>query len=376
MKRLPVIAITMGDPAGVGPEVCLRAVRDPRVRRFCVPLLVGDLEVLRRHARKMRLGGRLAAVSPAAIPEGALGPSAPAPVIDLANVAARHRVFGQVRAALGRAAGAYIECAVRLVLEGRAAAVATGPIHKEAFRAGGYAFPGHTEMLAHLCRGAGGGGGGRRPGGGGKREGAGEPVMMLAHGRVRIAHLSTHLPLRRAIGRIRRGRVLRVIRLLAGVLEGLDRRPPRIAVAGLNPHAGEGGLFGREEIEEIAPAVEDARAEGIDARGPEPPDTVFAKLRGRVFDGAVAMYHDQGHIAGKLMAFRFDAAGRGAVRGVNVTLGLPIVRTSVEHGAGFEIAGRGEADHASMVDALRLAARLVRSRAAGSQPRGGRAAAR
>ena len=171
--------------------------------------------------------------------------------------------------------------------------------------------------------------------------GAKRPVMMLARGRFRVAHLSTHLPLRKALRRVRRERILYVIRLFAEALEALDGRPPRLAVAGLNPHAGEGGLFGREEIEEIAPAIRRARGEGRDVAGPEPPDTVFAKLRGGLFDGVVAMYHDQGHIAGKLMCFRFDAQGRGAVRGVNVTLGLPIVRTSVEHGTAFEIAGRG-----------------------------------
>ncbi len=348
MKKLPLVAITMGDPSGVGPEVCLKAVRSPRVLRGCVPLIVGDLKVLRLHAKKMRLPGRLVPVSPEVLEGAALegtalegtGPSGVTPVLDLANVAARDRVFGRVRASLGRAAGAYIEVAVRLTRAGRVAAMATGPIHKEAFQAGGYPFPGHTELLAHLL-------------------GEGKPVMMLAHGRMRIAHLSTHCSLREALRRVKRRRILYVGRLLARTLERLDGRPPRIAVAGLNPHAGENGLFGAEEASEIAPAVRDLRAEGIDAEGPEPPDTVFAKLRGGQYGGAVAMYHDQGHIAGKMMAFRFGARGGGAVRGVNVTLGLSIIRTSVEHGTGFEIAGRGKADASSMVDAVVLAARMA-----------------
>jgi 4-hydroxythreonine-4-phosphate dehydrogenase len=310
------------------------------------------MAVLRLHARKMRLPGRLVSVTADGLPVAALKPSAPAPVLDLANVAPTDRVFGQVRASLGRAAAAYIERAVALARGGTCDALATAPIHKEAFQAAGYHFPGHTEFLAHLC-------------------GGGEPVMLLWHGRFRVAHLSTHLPLREALDVIRRGRIVRVGRAFAGALAPFCRRKPRIGVAGLNPHAGEGGLFGREEREEIAPAVRELRAQGIDARGPEPPDTVFAKLRGGLYDGVVAMYHDQGHIPGKMLCFRFDARGRGRVQGVNVTLGLPIVRTSVEHGTGFEIAGKGQADAASMVEAIVLAARLARGKA-----RPGRGAAR
>lgn len=345
MKKLPIIAITMGDPAGVGPEVCLKAVRSPKVRRCCVPVIVGDLEVLRLHAGKMRLPGRLAKVSAGPLPDRALGPSEPAPVVDLANVAPEDRVFGEVRPALGRAAAACIERAVALVQEGACGALATAPIQKEAFQAAGYNFPGHTEFLAHLT--------------------GGRPVMLLWHGRFRVAHLSTHLSLREALRRVKRARIVQVGRLFAGALAAFSRRAPRLGVAGLNPHAGEGGLFGREEIEEIAPAVADLRALGIEAQGPEPPDTIFAKLRGGLYDGVVAMYHDQGHIPGKLLCFRFGAGGRGSVRGVNVTLGLPIVRTSAEHGTGFDIAGKGVADPSSMVDAVVLAARLARGRGKG-----------
>lgn len=344
MSQLPIIAVTMGDPAGVGPEVCLKAVRSPKVRRCCVPLIVGDLEVLRLHARKMRLPGRLAAVAPGGLPVK-LGAEAPAPVLDLANVPPGERAFGEVRPALGRAAGEYVERAVKLVQEGACRAVATAPIQKEAFQAGGYNFPGHTEFLAHLT--------------------GGRPVMLLWHGRFRVAHVSTHLSLRAALRQVRRANIHRTGKIFADALRAYLGRPPRLGVAGLNPHAGEGGLFGREEIEEIAPAAGDLRAEGIDARGPESPDTIFAKLRGGLYDGVLAMYHDQGHIPGKLLCFRFDERGRGSVRGVNVTLGLPIVRTSVEHGTGFEIAGKGVADESSMVDAIVLAARLARGRGRG-----------
>ena len=268
------------------------------------------------------------------------GDPALTPVLDLENVAPKHRVYGKVLPELGAAAGRYIERAVSMAREGLVDAIATAPISKESLQAGGYDYPGHTEMLADLC-------------------GGGQPVMMLAHRGIRIAHVSTHCPLRAALRRVKRKRIVYVARVLDDALRRLDRKKARIGVAGLNPHAGEAGLFGREEIEEIAPAVADLREMGVDAHGPEPPDTIFGKLRGGYYAGVVAMYHDQGHIPGKLMCFRFDSEGQASVRGVNVTLGLPIVRTSVEHGTGYPIAGRGLADPSSMVDALLLAARMV-----------------
>ncbi|MCY4383564.1 MAG: 4-hydroxythreonine-4-phosphate dehydrogenase PdxA [Nitrospinae bacterium] len=339
MKRRPVIAMTMGDPAGVGPEVCLKAAQEASVQKKCAPLIVGDMAVLRKHARRMKIPARLKRVAD----EAKLaqdGDTEITPVIDLKNVASEHRVFGKVLPELGAAAGRYIEKAVSMARTGKVDAIATAPINKVSLQAGGYDYPGHTEMLADLC-------------------GEGQPVMMLAHRKLRIAHLSTHCPLRVALRRVKRKRIVYVARVLDDALRRLDRKTPRIGVAGLNPHAGEAGLFGREEVEEIAPAVADLREMGVDAHGPEPPDTIFGKLRGGYYSGVVAMYHDQGHIPGKLMCFRFDSQGQASVRGVNVTLGLPIIRTSVEHGTGFPIAGQGIADPSSMVDALILAARMV-----------------
>ena len=339
MKRRPVIAMTMGDPAGVGPEVCLKAAQEASVQKKCAPLIVGDMAVLRKHARRMKIPARLKRVAD----EAKLaqdGDTEITPVIDLKNVVSEHRVFGKVLPELGAAAGRYIEKAVSMARTGKVDAIATAPINKESLQAGGYDYPGHTEMLADLC-------------------GEGQPVMMLAHRKLRIAHLSTHCPLRVALRRVKRKRIVYVARVLDDALRRLDRKTPRIGVAGLNPHAGEGGLFGREEVEEIAPAVANLREMGVDAHGPEPPDTIFGKLRGGYYSGVVAMYHDQGHIPGKLMCFRFDSQGQASVRGVNVTLGLPIIRTSVEHGTGFPIAGQGIADPSSMVDALILAARMV-----------------
>ena len=339
MKRRPVIAMTMGDPAGVGPEVCLKAAQEASVQKKCAPLIVGDMAVLRKHARRMKIPARLKRVAD----EAKLaqdGDTEITPVIDLKNVVSENRVFGKVLPELGAAAGRYIEKAVSMARTGKVDAIATAPINKESLQAGGYDYPGHTEMLADLC-------------------GEGQPVMMLAHRKLRIAHLSTHCPLRVALRRVKRKRIVYVARVLDDALRRLDRKTPRIGVAGLNPHAGEAGLFGREEVEEIAPAVADLREMGVDAHGPEPPDTIFGKLRGGYYSGVVAMYHDQGHIPGKLMCFRFDSRGQASVRGVNVTLGLPIIRTSVEHGTGFPIAGQGIADPSSMVDALILAARMV-----------------
>ncbi len=338
MKRRPVIAMTMGDPAGVGPEVCLKAALEAKVQRKCIPLIVGDMAVLRKHARRMKIPARLTRVTDESKLPQYQG-TALTPVIDLKNVAPEHRVFGKVLPELGAAAGRYIEKAVSMVQAGWADAVATAPINKESLQAGGYDYPGHTEMLAALC-------------------GEGRPVMMLAHRKIRIAHLSTHCPLSVALRRVKRKRIVYVARVLDDALRLLDRKQPRIGIAGLNPHAGEAGLFGREEMEEIAPAVSDLREMGIDAHGPEPPDTIFGKLRGGYYGGVVAMYHDQGHIPGKLMCFRFDSQGQASVRGVNVTLGLPIIRTSVEHGTGYPIAGQGIADPSSMVDALIFAARM------------------
>ena len=342
MRRRPVIAMTMGDPAGVGPEVCLKAALEVGVRKKCAPLIVGDMAVLRKHARRMKIPARLARV-PDEETLAKYQDSARTPVVDLNNVAPAHRVFGKVLPELGAAAGQYIEKAASLARAGLVDAVATAPINKESLQAGGYDYPGHTEMLADLCV-------------------KGQPVMMLAHRKIRIAHLSTHCPLKVALRRVKRKRIVYVARVLDDALRRLDRKTPRIGVAGLNPHAGEGGLFGREEAEEIAPAVADLREMGVDAHGPEPPDTIFGKLRGGYYSGVVAMYHDQGHIPGKLMCFRFDTDGQASVRGVNVTLGLPIIRTSVEHGTGYPIAGQGIADPSSMTDALILAARLVGKR--------------
>ncbi|MGE5590485.1 MAG: 4-hydroxythreonine-4-phosphate dehydrogenase PdxA [Bacillota bacterium] len=334
---LPTVAITMGDPAGVGAEVIAGALAHPSVYDACRPLVIGDRRVMENAIRAM--GTRATLVGP----DELATPSA-FPLMDLANVDLNVARPGRVSADAGRAAWEYIQTSVRLARDGWVQAVATAPINKEAIKLAGIPFPGHTEMFGHLT-------------------GCDKYTMMLVDGDMRVAHVSTHVSLRRACDLVRRERVLEVIRLLHGAVSKLGIPEPHIAVAGLNPHCGEGGLFGQEEAEEILPAVADARALGIRAEGPIPPDTVFAKAFGGSYDGVVAMYHDQGHIPMKSRGFKFDSTGRLVeISGVNVTLGLPIVRTSVEHGTAFDQAGKGSANPESMRQAILLAAAMGGSR--------------
>jgi 4-hydroxythreonine-4-phosphate dehydrogenase len=235
----------------------------------------------------------------------------------------------------------YIQKAVALAQEGVVAAIVTAPIHKEAINKAGFHYSGHTELLAHLT-------------------GTKDYAMLLAHGTFRVSHVTTHTSLRRACDLIKRERVSTVIRLTRELLQQLGMDQPKIGVAGLNPHSGEDGLFGDEEKKEIAPAIEEAEKKGWKVEGPVPPDTVFTKLKGKQYDAVVAMYHDQGHIAVKLVGFSMKAAGSEWTKmsGVNVTMGLPIIRTSVDHGVAFGKAGEGRANPQSMVDAIKLALRL------------------
>ncbi len=244
----------------------------------------------------------------------------------------------------GRAAADYITRAMELARAGEVAGIVTAPINKEALRLAGLPYPGHTEMLAAFC-------------------GVREVAMMLVHGDMRVSHVTAHVALREACDLVTRARVLSVIRLTDAALRqmGLPRR--RIAVSGLNPHAGESGLFGKEEAKEISPAIAEARQEGIGAIGPLPPDSVFARHRAGQFDAVVAMTHDQGHIAVKTIGLLAEAPGRLRSAGVNVTLGLPIIRTSVDHGTAFDIAGKAVADSGSMVAAIRLAGQMARRQA-------------
>jgi len=340
----PTIAITMGDPLGVGPEVIAKAVRDERICDTCTALVVGDAEIMRHAAVAI---APTAAVRTMSAANQAVREPGVIPVLDLANARDIDLSKRQPTAAAGRAAGEAIARAARMALAGEVAAIVTAPINKEAMRLAGCERTGHTEMLAHLA-------------------GATGVAMLLIWQNMRVAHVTTHLALRDVPGAITTARVLRTIHLTDETLGRLGVARPRIAVAGLNPHAGESGLFGDEERLAIRPAVDEAGRAGLDVTGPLPPDTVFAQLRGGNYDAVVAMYHDQGHIAIKTLSFTPAAGERAAsMAGVNVTMGLPIIRTSVDHGTAFDIAGQGIASEQSMIEAILLAAQLARSGAGG-----------
>ena len=333
----PLLAITMGDPAGVGPEVVVSALARRRARARSRALVVGDSRALRRAAELLGRGFPARVVRSASETDQHPGRIC---LLDLENADPLTIPLGQVSAAAGGAAADYIMRAAELARAGEVAGIVTAPIHKEALRLAGVPYPGHTEMLAALCE-------------------AREVAMMLVHGDMRVSHVTTHVALRDACGLVTRCRVLSVIRLTNAALQRMGLPRPRIAVAGLNPHAGESGLFGDEEENEIAPAISDAAKEAISAIGPLPPDTVFARHRAGEFDAVVAMTHDHGHIALKTVGF-LARSGRGLrTSGVNVTLGLPIIRTSVDHGTAFDIAGKGVADPTSMVQAIHLAAQMA-----------------
>jgi 4-phospho-D-threonate 3-dehydrogenase / 4-phospho-D-erythronate 3-dehydrogenase len=327
----PILALTLGDAAGTGPELITRALADPEVRAVCRPVVIGDAATLRAAVKITGVPSTIRAIANAS--ETGDDPTS-IDVVDLANLDVDHLERGKVSAETGRAAYESIERAVQMTLRGETHAIVTSAINKEALHAAGYPFPGHTELLAELC-------------------GAQSVTMMLVAGKLRICHVSTHVSLVEAIARVRPKRILEVVQLAHDGVKQLGVAEPRIAIAGLNPHAGEGGLFGREEIEIIAPALEEARRRGFYVSGPYAGDTVFFRTLQGEFDCAIAMYHDQGHVAAKML---------GIWQGVNVTLGLPIIRTSVEHGTDFKNAGKGTGDPRSLVQALLLATNMARNR--------------
>jgi len=326
----PAIAITMGDPAGIGPEVCLKAAADPRVAAACAPVIAGSANVLSKVAEQLGLTLPQHVLSPAGI-EKDFAPPGPA-IIDIDNIAPGDFAPGEVSAACGKAAAEYITFAVEGAMTGRFAAVTTAPISKKALNEAGIAFPGHTEMLERLT-------------------GSGPPVMMLHGPRVTVSLVTTHIALRDVPAALDRGRIAQVIRLTHEGMSRILGRAPRLAVLALNCHAGEGGMFGDEEERIIGPAIETARGEGLDADGPLPPDSAFSGAALRRYDAHVCMYHDQGLAPFKALSFE---------EGVNVTLGIPIIRTSVAHGTAFDIAWQGKADPSSLIAALTLAARMAR----------------
>jgi 4-hydroxythreonine-4-phosphate dehydrogenase len=339
MSVLPRLLITLGDVAGIGPEVAVRAWLDPDLHALCRPIIVGNAVHLRRALQSLRLRAKVEELD--RLESLDLLPTANWPTCLFCLRGSEQELddvlLGQVDKAAGRAAYDFLCTAIDLTLAGQAAGIVTLPLHKEGLRAAGLAYPGHTEILA-------------------ERTGAKRHAMALhvpAHDRqagLTVTHVTLHVALRDVFGLLTIQSILDKIELTDTMLRRLLGHSPRLGVCGLNPHASDGGLFGDEERNTIAPAIEAARAQGIDATGPWPSDTLFVRAVAGEFDGVVAMYHDQGHIAIKLLA---------GYRAVNVSLGLPIVRTSVAHGTAYDIAGKGIADHKGLIEAARLAARLT-----------------
>jgi 4-hydroxythreonine-4-phosphate dehydrogenase len=327
-NALPILGLTMGDPAGIGPEICLKAMRSPVVRKRCVPVLFGDAGVLERVAKDALSG--LPVLRGADLPKVARI-NEPL-VVDCGALDAAKVTPGKISAACGRAGYIYIERAIRAALAGTIDGVVTAPIHKESLNLSGVKFPGHTEIFTALT-------------------GAKRSCMMLYSDKITVSMATTHIGYGEVPRKLSVERILNVIELTARAMRQLLQRAPRLGVCGLNPHAGEHGLFGRREEEKfVAPAVRRARQKRIDAHGPLVPDAVFTAGQRKKYDAIVTLYHDQGHIPFKMLAFD---------TGVNITLGLPIIRTSVDHGTAFDIAWQGKAEATSLFSAIKVAAELA-----------------
>ena len=335
----PTLALTMGDPAGIGPEIIVKAAHRlaPRLADGALRLLV--------IGHRTALDRATAILGTTRLPDGT-----EAPLGFLAAGAEQEPVpLGAISAEAGRFSYLAVARAVELAQAGTVAAIVTAPLNKAALNLAGYHYAGHTDMLAALT-------------------GAKNSVMLLVHGPMRVSHVTTHVALADVPRLLTPERLRRTIDLTLAALRDLGLTQPRLAIAALNPHAGEGGLFGRQDLDVTEPVVAACRAEGLDVIGPVPGDTVFVKLRAGQFDAVVAMYHDQGHIPVKLLGFDVDPATGTwrALSGVNVTLGLPLIRTSVDHGTAFDIAGRGVASEESLIEAIDLALALASGqRAAG-----------
>ena len=335
----PVIALTMGDPGGCGPELSAKLLSDPGIYDISRPVVIGDPDTISLAARMLGIRAevnRVRSIDRCTFSYGTIDVLDPG----LQNCGTFSRC--RVSAANGRAAFLSVRKAIELAMAGEADATVTNAISKEAVQLAGFRFSGHTEIYAHYT-------------------GTKNYTMMLVHDDLRVTHVSTHVSLREACDRVRKERVLEVIRLTDRACRSMGIADPRLAVAGLNPHAGENGLFGREEIEEINPAVSQARSEGIDVCGALPPDTIFSKALGGWYDAVVAMYHDQGHIPLKTVGFRYDREqGKwSSVSGVNLTLGLPIIRTSVDHGTAFDAAWKGVLSPDSLRNAYMMAVAMA-----------------
>jgi 4-hydroxythreonine-4-phosphate dehydrogenase len=338
----PIIGITMGDPASIGPEIAVKALLEKKIYDIARPILVGDAGVFHQIIELLHLPANINVIEE---PTAAKFQPGTIDVIDLKNVDLSKLVFGTISPMAGNASFEAVKKVIDLALAGKIDATVTGPINKKSINEAGHHFAGHTEIYAHYT-------------------GTGKYAMLLVEDNLKVIHVSTHVSLRQACDLVKKERILEVIDLLHNGLIQLGEKNLKIGVAGLNPHAGDSGLFGTEDDLEITPAVEEARKRGFDVEGPVPADTLFSKAATGAYGGVVAMYHDQGHIPFKLTGFSWNAKKKqmDSVKGVNITMGLPIIRTSVDHGTAFEIAGKGVASADAMVLAIESAVQLSRHR--------------
>lgn len=343
MKKRPIIGITMGDPAGNGAEITVKALADPEVYKNSRPIVIGDASCMEQAVKIVNQEGNIKIhavkkIEDAAFEYGTID------VYDMGLVDMNRHMYGKVSKMCGEAAFQYVVKVIELAMNHEIDATVTNALNKEAINLAGHHYSGHTEIYADYTH-------------------TSKYTMMLAHNDLRVVHVSTHVSLRQACDRVKKDRVLEVIRIANEACRALGIKNPRIGVAGLNPHCGENGMFGTEEIEEIQPAIDAAMEEGIciPEKKPTPPDTIFSKALGGWYDIVVAMYHDQGHIPLKVKGFVYNRELKkwDAVAGVNITLGIPIIRVSVDHGTGFGHAGTGSADELSLVNSIDYAIRLA-----------------
>jgi len=330
----------MGDPTGIGPEIAVKVLNLREIYSICRPVIIGDVDVISQICQITKLNLRINPIDKVDEGEYCYGSL---DVLDMNNVDINKLVYKKVSKMAGKESLDYIYKAIDLAMDKEVQAVVTGPIHKNAINLAGCSYAGHTEIFA-------------------ERTHTRDYAMMLVEGNFRVVHVSTHVSLRQACGLVKRNRILTVIGLANSAMKGLGIENPRIAVPGLNPHASDEGLFGDEEEKEIIPAIDMAKKEGIQVDGPVPPDSIFVKLRGGKYDVSLAMYHDQGHVPAKLLSWMWDGKAQmwTAMGGVNVTLGLPIIRTSVDHGVAYGKAGEGRANPQSLIEAIKLAVEFAK----------------
>lgn len=338
----PIVGISMGDPGGIGPEIIIKACTAPEIQAICHPVVIGEQWIM--EAANKVLGKNLTIRAIDKISEAQFDSN----ILNVFHLGVLEKgplAYGEIKAEYGNVAFEAVKKTIQLAMSGEIDATVTAPIHKEALNMAGHKYAGHTEIYAHYTH-------------------TEKYAMMLAEANFRIVHVSTHVSLRQACDLVKKERILETIELAHNACRQLGIETPKIGVAGLNPHASDGGLFGYEELEEIIPAVEEAKRNGYNAEGPLPPDTLYPKAAGGYYDCCVAMYHDQGHIPFKVLGFSWDNKNHKmkAVKGVNITLGLPIIRVSVDHGTAMEIAGQNIASPEAMMLSLNYAVKFCQQR--------------